>query len=156
MAGVVASLALILSPWLSLVALPQQPTLCELAKHRAAYAGQVLTVEGYLIASQHGSSIGDPRCGYGIGVTWRSEDSPDLRQLSTLADRFEIEAIMIQLRVSGAVRQDRSITFAGEPSWLLELSDARILRAQPLRQADWYRYMNWLAGPSPAPFVPSR
>ncbi|TMJ20064.1 MAG: hypothetical protein E6G92_10005 [Alphaproteobacteria bacterium] len=136
--------------------LPDQPTLCQLAEHRSDYAGRTLMIEGYFLASQHGSSVGDPRCGYGIGVTWRGGRTPGLRRLGDLGERFRSEGMMILVRVTGEAKQDRSASLGGEQPWLLDLSDAPILRAQPIAEADEERYLSWLEGPSPSPFQPSR
>jgi hypothetical protein len=137
-------------------AMPDRPNLCQLAEHRADYAGRVLNVEGYFLASQHGSSVTDPRCGYGMGVTWGHVASPGLNRLTDLAYRYQGYEIMILVQVTGEVRLDRSRSMGGEHPWILDLADARIVRTQPIADADRDRYLTWLEGPSPEPFRPSR
>lgn len=137
-------------------ALPDRPTLCQLAEHRADYAGRVLTVEGYLLPSQHGTSVTDPRCGYGMGVTWNRGGTPGLNRLSGLIYRYRAEEMMLMVQVTGEMRLDRSRSLGGEHPWILDLSDARILRTQPIAEADRDRYLTWLEGPSAEPFRPSR
>jgi hypothetical protein len=137
-------------------ALPERPTLCQLAEHRADYAGRVLTVEGFLLVSRHGSTVSDPRCGYGMAVAWRRGTTPGLSRLSAMAEQFETEGPMVVVRVTGEVKQDQFHSLGGEHPWFLDLSDARILRVQPLVEADRDRYLTWLEGPSPEPFQPGR
>lgn len=137
-------------------ALPPRPTLCQLAEHRADYAGQRLTVEGHLLVSRHGSTVSDPRCGFGVGITWSVDANPGLRALHTIADQSQTQPMMIRVRVTGEMRQDRHHEMEGERPWFLDLTDAQVLSAQPLAPADAARYLTWLEGPSPAPFQPSR
>lgn len=132
------------------------PTLCELAEARERYADQTVTVEGYLIASGHGNSISDPRCGYGVGLTWHQEDVPRLRHLDAIANRAQREPLMVRLKVSGRMKQDDANNMLGVRAWRLALFEAEVLSAQRLSEADAHRYLTWLEGPSPEPFRPSR
>lgn len=146
---------------LALVACSRQapvewPTLCQLGEAREAYAGRTLTVEGYLLVSAHGSVVTDPRCGYGIGVTWTAGTSPQLRAFDALAGRMlALEPWIARVRVTGVMRQDEHGEFAGR-AWRLRLTAAEILSQRRLAPKDEDRYMSWLEGPSPAPFQSAR
>lgn len=132
------------------------PTLCQLAEAREAYAGQRLTVEGYLLVGGHGSTVSDPRCGYGVGIAWYRDEPPSMRAFAAVARRSQWEPMMVRVRVTGEMKREREPGPAGERTWYLDLSAAEVLSARPLPDVDRERYLIWLEGPSPAPFRPSR
>ena len=133
------------------------PTLCELARNREAYAGRAVTVEGILLASRHDSVVVDPRCGWGIGISWFEEDVPWMREFDAVAERPLDETMMARVRVTGVVRRESQPSWPGLPrAWILKLAKAEVLEAYPISDSDYDRFLEWRDGPSKGPFQPSR
>ena len=132
---------------------PQVRRVCDVALHRQDYNGWTLVLEGYLLASRHGSAVTDPRCGRGVAIAWR-DSGGRMSRFGDVAERSQYEPLMVRIRVTGILRQDGRSGMVDEEFWLLHLTDAQLLSVQPVAEADADRYMRWLAGPSPAPFTP--
>jgi hypothetical protein len=132
------------------------PTLCQLAEAREDYVGQTVTVEGFLLVSDHGSVVTDPRCGYGMGITGEHGDLLRMKGLDAVAKQLTEEPIMVRVRVTGEVRQDRAESMIGGKGWHLDLVAADVLSAERIAQKDAHRYLRWLEGPSPEPYRQSR
>jgi hypothetical protein len=134
----------------------ENPTLCQLAEHREAYADRLVEVEGELLSSRHGSVVSDPRCGYGVGISWWESDVPRMQEFDRIARRADGEPIRARVRVQGVMRQDENVGMSGERAWSLHLSQAHVLRAVRLSEDDWRRYLAWYDGPSSEPFRPTQ
>ncbi len=107
---------------------PKDPTLCELAANRSAFAGRTITVEGTLLVSKHGNAVEDEACGKGIPVSWEGSDQ-NLRELSAVvAHRAPVQRGTAKVRVTGQMRQVSKSAFLNEPYWELRLSSAQMLR----------------------------
>jgi hypothetical protein len=132
------------------------PPLCELAEAREDHAGRTLTIEGYLLVGRHVSVVTEPRCGLGIAIVWFDDDAAAMPEFARVATESQEGDVMARVRVTGRTVQERGPGFAGERAWQLELSAAEVLNAQRIPDADRERYVRWLSGPSPEPFVPSR
>jgi hypothetical protein len=128
--------------------------LCQLAENREAYAGESVTIEGYLLASQHGTVVSDPQCGYGIGLSWFEDDLPRLKKLESAAHRAKDGNVMARVRVTGEIKRDAIPGMAGEKAWRLDVAAADVLAERPLSPEDVERYLIWLEGPSSEPFRP--
>lgn len=107
------------------------PTLCEVAANREAYAAQIITVEGLLHVSRHGSSIGDPACGQGIPIEWYETDG--LPELDAVADRALAQPIAVRIRVTGEMKRGEGSPLLNLPYWYLRLGSAEVLDAPPPR-----------------------
>lgn len=127
------------------------PTLCELAQNREAYAGVTVTVDGVLLASRHGALVVDPTCGMGIGLA-----GPPMPDFEALLERSQLQTMMVRLRVRGVVKQRMDPDWVGGRPWQLDLTKVQILEALPIAKVDEARFLKWRNGPSKEPFRPSR
>lgn len=132
---------------------PQARRVCDVARHREDYAGWTLVLEGYLLASGHGSVVIDPQCGEGVAISWRDRDGR-ISAFTATAMAAQAEPMMVRIKVTGQMRHDGHSGMIDEPFWVLHLSDAQVLSARRLPWSDAERYMTWLDGPSPGPFRP--
>lgn len=137
---------------------PQVRQLCEVAEQRSHYEGWTLVLEGYLLASGHGSSVTDPRCGHGVPIDWRDDEGGRFSRLNDAAQQFMSpeQRVMVRIRVTGVMRQNREPGMGGIRGWSLQLTDAEVLSVRRIPRQDARRYLIWLVGPSREPFRPSR
>ena len=121
----------------------------------AAYVGQSLTFEGYVLVSSHGSYMKDPRCGRGVALSWSYHDRRfgALNRVARPADSY---LQMVRIRATGEMKQDGHLGQREPRGWSLQLSAVQILSVRSLREEDFERYMAWLEGPSAADFRASR
>ena len=110
------------------------PTLCELAQNREAYAGRTLTVEGRLLVSRHGSAIEDPRCDDGIRMEWFEGEAPGFRELNAVAEHAQTERLEVILRVTGVMMRAGRSELVNEPYWYLRLRTAQVLSVEADRE----------------------
>lgn len=105
------------------------PTLCELAENRSAYADQVVTVEGTLLVTDHGTNIEDASCDKGVAANWR-DDSPDLREITDIIVREGemIERYSMAVRVTGQMELVQSSGLVKGPVWELQVTSGQLLR----------------------------
>ena len=146
------------APWLltACASAPMKnPTLCQLAENREAYAGRSLTVEGFLLVSRLGTVVSDPTCGLCIGISW-NDNAPQMRAHNAAIDRSQWESMMARVRVTGEVKLGDGNSLIDGPAWELDLTVAEVLSARQLPEEDAIRYLDWLDGPSEGPFQPSR
>ena len=106
----------------------KNPTLCELAAKRSAYAGRTLTVEGMLFITRHGSMVVDPGCDQGVPIEWYEDDG--LHELSEIAERAQAKPRTIRVRVTGEMQRASRSQFLNEPYWYLRLRSAQVLGAE--------------------------
>lgn len=132
------------------------PSLCELAHNREAYAGRAVTVEGVLLVSRHGSVVIDPQCGWGIGISWYDDDVPWIREFDAMVARSFEQDMMVRARVTGIVRRETQGSFGLPPAWIIKLAKADVLEAYPVSEAEHERFLDWLDGPHDEPFRPKR
>ena len=134
-----------------LSACPLKPTpvaLCALADKPPDLDGRTVSTEGFLLVSQHGSAIMDPTCGRGVVVTWY--DTSQLKSLTEIVARYRREGVMlVKLRVIGTMEAKQ---YKEGPGGHLTLTQAQVLAAESLPEADKDRFITWLDIPSSAPF----
>jgi hypothetical protein len=106
-------------------------TLCDLPNDRAPLAGRVLTLEGELSVTEHGSGISEPSCDRGIAIGWRQENVPQMREFDAAAQRLEAEPLIVRVRVTGTVAQHPPHDTFPWPYWQLKLTSAEVLSVKP-------------------------
>jgi hypothetical protein len=108
------------------------PSLCQLSNNRAAYADSVLTVEGELLVTIHGSTIEDRSCNGGIPIRWNERQRPALREFNAVARGAGFDET-IRVRVTGEIRRAERSEFVDDPYWYLDLRTAEIRSREPNR-----------------------
>jgi hypothetical protein len=103
------------------------PTLCDLASNRSAFADQTVTVEGTLLVSKHGSTVEDASCDNGIPISWR-DDSPALREITEIAEGGNVERHTVKVRMTGQMKRVQGSGFLNEPFWQLRVTSGQLLR----------------------------
>lgn len=86
-----------------------------------------MTVEGTLLVSKHGSTVEDASCDNGIPISWRA-DSPDLREITEIAEGGIVERHTVKVRMTGEVKLVEGSGFLNEPSWQLQVTSGQLLR----------------------------
>jgi hypothetical protein len=103
------------------------PTLCELASSRGAFADQTVTVEGTLLVSKHGSTVEDASCDNGIPISWR-DNSPALREIAEIAERGVVERHTIKVRMTGKMKLVQGSASRNKPYWQLQVTSGQLLQ----------------------------
>ena len=103
------------------------PTLCELASNRSAFADQTVTVEGTLLVSKHGTTVEDASCDNGIPISWRA-NSPALREITEIAERGIVERHTVKVRMTGQMKLVQGSSFLNEPYWQLQVTSGQLLQ----------------------------
>jgi hypothetical protein len=103
------------------------PTLCELAADRSAFANQTVTVEGTLLVSRHGSTIEDAACDNGIAIDWRG-DNQGLREITEIVEGEVVKRHTIKVRMTGQMKLVQRQAFINEPYWQLQVTSGQLLR----------------------------
>jgi hypothetical protein len=106
---------------------PSNPTLCELAENRSAYADQEVTIVGTLLVSKHGINIEDLSCDNGVSVNWRN-DSPDLREITDMVEGEIVERYSMRVRMTGRMKLVQSSGLIKGPIWQLQATSGQLLR----------------------------
>lgn len=136
--------------------LPEQPTLCQLARAERDYVGRELAVEGYLLLSGHGNAIVDPTCrGAGVGI-YSPSDRPRLQPFNSFMRRIGFfEPWVVRVRATGVMVRNESRGEYGA-RFGLRLNTAEVLDAWRVPEAEVERFGLWIQGSGPAPVRPRR